>query len=87
MRASFRVHPYVSLFFVIVFGQLLSSCSQSSNPSNVQHGSLTGVVSLGSEDASSPQQLANSAGVSISLDGTGYSTTSDSSGFWEFNDL
>jgi hypothetical protein len=68
----------------------VSGCDSVSvnSPASSMPGSITGVVSLGKQlDAHSPNNFANSAGVTVSLDGTSLSTITDSSGFWKFDNI
>ena len=83
MKTSDRVYPLVSLLFVLVFGQLLMSCKQASNPSSVQPGSVTGVASLW--DSAGP--MASSVGVTVALDNSNYSTQTDATGFWKIDNV
>jgi len=83
MKTSDRVYPVVSLLFVLVFGQLLSSCKQNSNPTDVQPGSVTGVASLW--DSVGP--MASSAGVTVVLENSNYTTQTDATGFWKIDNV
>ncbi len=83
MKTTDRVYLVVTLLFVLAFGAFLSSCKQASNPSSVQPGSVTGVVSLW--DSAGP--MPSSAGVTIALDSSNYTTQSDSAGLWAINNV
>ena len=82
MKSSFRLLS--SLFSIIVFSALVSSCNQSSTPGDVQPGSITGKVQL-VDNAGNWQ--ASSAGVTIVLDKSNYSTQTDSAGRWEIDNV
>ena len=75
-------------FFTLVFLGALYGCSGStSSLVNIQNGALTGVVSLGSEWGSGPLNFSSSAGVTVALDSTTFSTMTDSAGFWRLNNV
>ena len=76
--------PYFCILSLIA---ILCGCGGSSTSVNIQNGALTGVVSLGSEWTSSPLNFPNSAGVTVALDQTALSTTTDSTGFWKFDNV
>jgi hypothetical protein len=76
-------------FYIFILFVAVSGCTNSNvnSPASI-NGSITGVVSLGSEfKGSSPNTFASSSGVSVSLDGTSFSTLTDSSGFWKFDNV
>jgi carboxypeptidase family protein len=73
-----------SLFSVIVFSLLVSSCSQSNSVSNVQSGSITGLTMLVGNGTGN---LPSSAGITVSLDNSNYSAQTDSAGHWEINNV
>ncbi len=88
MKSIKRAYPVVSILLVLILSELLASCTQSNNPSNEQSGSITGVVTLGTElNGSSPRAYPSSAGVDVALDSTSFSTVTDSTGFWKFNNV
>ncbi|MEP7233681.1 MAG: carboxypeptidase-like regulatory domain-containing protein [Ignavibacteriota bacterium] len=78
-------------FCVLVLIAVVSGCTStnSSNPNSTTslNGSITGTVSLGRELGSSPNTFSSSAGVTVSLDGTSLSATTDSSGFWKLDNV
>ncbi len=76
MKKSLSAFSYVSLVGAIV---ILGGCSQTSTPGNVSSGAIRGSVSLVDETG---QMLPNFAGVTITLDSTSFSTTTDSTGGW-----
>jgi hypothetical protein len=73
-----------SLFLVIVFGMLVSGCSQSNSVSNVQSGSITGVTMLVGNGTG---QLPSSVGITVALDNSIYTTQTDSTGFWKIDNV
>jgi hypothetical protein len=83
MKTSYKVNPVASLLLVLIFGQLLVSCKQTGNPSDVQSGSITGIASLW--DSAGP--MTSSAGVMVTLDNSNYTTKTDSTGFWEIDNV
>jgi Carboxypeptidase regulatory-like domain len=84
MKTSDRVFSVASLLLVLVFGQLLTSCSQTSTLSSIQPGSVTGVAILLDSVAN---QLPSSAGVNVTLDNSNYMTQTDSTGFWKIDNV
>ncbi len=75
--------------FAIVAVLAFSSCRDQLNGPNstASAGTLTGTVTLGSEWGFSPGALGSSAGVTIVLDNTSLSTTSDSTGYWKLENV
>src|SRR5579872_2346899 len=77
MKATLRI-SLASFVLVLMSNLFLASCKQTSDPGTLQPGSITGVVSLW--DSAEP--LGSSAGVTITLDNSSYTTLSDSTGHW-----
>ena len=74
-------------FCLIILFAVVSGCSTPNSPAS-SGGSITGIVTLGSQIGTSSQKtFASSAGASISLDGTSLSTLTDSSGFWKIDNV
>jgi hypothetical protein len=82
MKTSSRGYLYLSVF--VCLGGFLASCGKTSSPSDVQAGSVSGVTVLVD---SVGNRLSTSAGVSVSLDGSNYTTQTDSAGFWEIGNV
>lgn len=72
--------------FLLVFSFLLASCGgeDPNDPGNRLSGILSGDVELVDEYG---LKLADYSGVSVSVEGTSYTTTTNSEGYWRFDEL
>jgi hypothetical protein len=84
MKTARRVYPLASILFILVFSQLLVGCKQTSSPSGIQPGSITGAVQLW---GNGEFPLPSAAGVTVSLDSSSYTTQTDSTGLWKIDNV
>ncbi len=73
-----------SFFVLLASCCWFCSCKSTSVASDVTDGSLTGAVTI---DGTTGSPDSNSEGVSVALDGTNFTTQTDSTGFWRIDNI